>query len=80
MDHDTESSIITDERGVAPLIGFILLFAIGVVAFSGYQAVQVPQQNAATEFQHSQDVQNDLIGVRSSISTAGQADVSQFPT
>lgn len=69
---------VTDERAVAPVIGFILLFAIGVIAFSGYQAVQVPQQNAETEFQHYQDVQNDLTVVRNAVSRAGQQNQSQF--
>jgi len=71
-------AFLTDERAVAPVVGFVLLFGIGVIAFSGYQAVQVPQQNAETEFQHYQDVQNDLIVVRNAISRAGQQNQSQF--
>lgn len=73
----TDSSFAEDTRAVAPLIGFILLFGIGVIAFSGYQAVQVPQQNAETEFQHHQDVQNDLIVIRNAILRAGQQNQSQ---
>lgn len=75
---DTGYSLSADERGVAPLIGFILLFGLLVTAFAGYQATAVPQQNADTEFQHFQDVQDDMIVVRNSISTAGQADTEQF--
>lgn len=67
-----------DDRAVAPIIGFILLFGILTIAFAGYQAEQVPQQNAETEFQHYQDVQNDLIVVRNAISRAGQQNQSQF--
>lgn len=67
-----------DTRAVAPLIGFILLFGIGVLALSGYQAVQVPQQNAETEFQHYEEVQNDLTVVRNAISRAGQQQERQF--
>lgn len=67
-----------DTRAVAPVIGFILLFGIGVLAFSGYQAVQVPQQNAETEFQHQENVRNDLTVVRNAISRAGQQNQSQF--
>lgn len=73
----TDSLFVEDARAVAPLIGFILLFGIGVIAFSGYQAVQVPQQNAETEFQHHQDVQNELIVVRNAILRAGQQNQSQ---
>jgi hypothetical protein len=75
---DTGHSVSADERAVAPLIGFILLFGLLVTAFAGYQATAVPQQNADTEFQHFQDVQDDMIVVRNSISTAGQADTEQF--
>jgi len=67
-----------DDRAVAPLIGFILLFGILSIAFAGYQAERVPQQNAETEFQHYQDVQNDLVVVRNAILRAGQQDQSQF--
>jgi hypothetical protein len=75
-----DSSLIQDNRGVAPVIGFILLFGFLIIALSGYQAYNVPQQNSEVEFQHFQEVRNDLVNVRSSISTAGQADVSQYPT
>lgn len=71
-------AFLRDDRAVAPVVGFVLLFGIGVIAFSGYQAVQVPQQNAETEFQHYENVQNDLIVVRNAISRAGQQSQSQF--
>ena len=71
-------TFLRDDRAVAPVVGFVLLFGIGVIAFSGYQAVQVPQQNAETEFQHYENVQNDLIVIRNAISRAGQQNQSQF--
>jgi hypothetical protein len=67
-----------DTRAVAPLVGFVLLFGLFVVAFSGYQASAVPQQTAETELQHYQDVQNDLIVVRNAVSRAGQQNQRQF--
>lgn len=67
-----------DDRAVAPIIGIILLFGIFFIGFAGYQAEYVPQQNAETEFQHYQDVQNDLIVVRNAISRAGQQNQNQF--
>ena len=73
-----DTSFVADRRAVAPVVGFVLLFGIAILAFSGYQATQVPQQNAETEFQHYQDVQNDLIVVRNAISRAGQQNQSQF--
>jgi len=67
-----------DDRAVAPIIGVILLFGIFFIGFAGYQAEYVPQQNAETEFQHYQDVQNDLTVVRNAISRAGQQNQNQF--
>ncbi|QZA89134.1 hypothetical protein K0C01_02985 [Salinarchaeum sp. IM2453] len=73
---NTESSsgrsLREDTRAVTPLIGFILLFGIAVVAFAGYQATTVPEQNLQTEFQHHQDVQDDMIDVRSGILSAAE--------
>ncbi|WP_188787054.1 hypothetical protein [Halobellus salinus] len=76
----SDSVLRQDDRGVAPLIGFIILFGFFIIALSSYQAYIIPQQNSEVEFQHFEEVRNDMIEVRSSISTAGQADVSQFPT
>ena len=67
-----------DDRAVAPIIGVILLFGIFFIGFAGYQAEYVPQQNAETEFQHYQDVQNDLTVVRNAVSRAGQQNQPQF--
>ncbi len=67
-------------RAQSTVIGVVLLFGIAIIAFSSYQAVQIPDQNAQIEYQHFQDVQNDLIAVRSGIAEAGQADVSQYRT
>jgi hypothetical protein len=65
---------------VSSVIGFILLFGILVIAFVGYQAQVVPQQNAETEFEHFQENRNELIDLRSAILTAGTSDRPQFPT
>lgn len=74
------SSFKKDNRGVSELIGIIVLFGFLIVALAGYQAQVVPQQNAEIEFQHFQEIQNDLVEVRSAISTAGQSGVAQYPT
>jgi len=75
---DSNTTFGDDRRAVTAVLGLILIFAILVITLTIYQAQIVPQQNAQIEFQHYQDVQNDLIQLRNSISTAGQADTSQF--
>ena len=56
-----------DERAQSTLVGFILLFGILTIAFSSYQAVVVPNQNAEVEFNHFQDVQDDFTEFRSTL-------------
>jgi len=73
-------SLFKDSRGVSEVIGFLLVFSLVIILISVNQAQFIPQENSEIEFQHYQDVQNDMIEVRSSISTAGQANVSQYPT
>ena len=75
-----DSSFRDDSRGVSELIGFILMFAILIILLSIHQAQFVPQENKEIEFQHFQEVTDNMVEVRSSISTAGQANVSQYPT
>lgn len=59
-----------DQRGQAIQIGAILLFAFLVLAFAGYQAVLVPDQNAAVEAAHAQQVADDVVDLRSAVVTA----------
>ena len=75
-----DMSLQDDTRAVAPLVGFILLFGFLVIAFTGYQAQVVPQQNAETEFEHFQQNHNEMVEFRSAILTAGASDRPQFPT
>ena len=76
----TSRRFAADNRAVSAVIGFILIFGILVLLLTVYQAQIVPQQNAQTEFEHFEDSKNELIELRNTISTAGQADVSQFPS
>ena len=73
-------TLATDRRGVSEVVGFILVFGFLILALTTYQATVVPQQNAQTEFQHFEDVRNEMIELRNAVSMAGQADVSQFPS
>jgi hypothetical protein len=54
----------TDERGVTVQIGTVLLFAVLIVLLSTYQASVVPQQNEQVEFNHNQQVQNQMQDLR----------------
>ncbi len=75
-----DALVSDDTRAVTPVLAFVLLFGIGVIAFSGYQAYQVPQQNQAVEFEHLQTVENDLVQVRAAVLRAGQSDVRELAT
>ena len=77
---DSRKTLASDRRGVSEVVGFILVFGFLILALTAYQATVVPQQNAQTEFQHFEEVRNEMIELRNAVSTAGQADVSQFPS
>jgi len=77
---DSSVRFVDDTRAVSAVIGFILIFGILVLLLTTYQAAIVPQQNAQTEFEHFEDNRNEMIQLRNAISTAGQSDVSQFPS
>lgn len=56
-----------DERAQAIQVAAIVLFGVVVVTFSLYQANVVPADAAMTEYEHSQRVQTQLLGLRTSI-------------
>jgi len=53
-----------DERGQAIQIGAVILFSFVVIGFSLYQATVVPDQNSEVEFNHNQNVQQDMLSYR----------------
>lgn len=65
-------TLIDDRRGVSEVIGVLLIFSFLVIAFVGYQAAIVPGQNAEVEFQHSQAVEDDFLGVRAAVLNANE--------
>ena len=69
-----------DTRGQSVQVGVIILFSFAIIAFTSYQAVIVPQQNQQVEFDHSQNVQSDLIDLRNSIVRAGNGEQSGATT
>ena len=56
-----------DTRGVSALVGAVLLLGILVIALASYQAVIVPQQNAQTEFDHNQQVEDEMVDFRNAL-------------
>lgn len=65
-----------DDRGQAIQIGAILLFSFAVVGLSVYQATVIPNQNAEVEFDHSQQVQSDMVDLRNGIVRAANANAN----
>jgi len=80
IDKRDSQAFVTDRRAVSAVVGFILIFGILMLTLTVYQAQIVPQQNAQTEFTQYEETRDELIEVRNAISTAGQANVSQFPS
>ncbi|WP_436931455.1 hypothetical protein [Halosimplex halobium] len=63
-----------DDRGQSIQIGAVLIFAALILLLSLYQATIVPQQNEQVEFDHSQQVQSDLLDLRNAVvSTFGES-------
>jgi len=66
-----------EDRGVAPVIGFILIFSFLIIAFSIYQGVIIPDQNKQAEFQHNERTQGQLLNLQDAIRRTGTTGVSQ---
>jgi len=60
-------SFLTDDRAQALQIGAVLLFGLLIILFTFWQAFVVPDQNEEVEFNHNQDVQQQMTEVRSTI-------------
>jgi hypothetical protein len=56
-----------DDRGQALQVGAVLLFGILIVLFTFWQAFVVPDQNRQVEFNHNQEIQQQMTQVRSTI-------------
>ncbi|WP_049900415.1 Ig-like domain-containing protein [Halococcus agarilyticus] len=66
-----------DERGVSPVVGFVLIFALIMLVFTLYQADVVPAQNAEVEFKHSQEVAGDMEQLSAAVGSTGPDTVPQ---
>jgi|GEM_PF-697500 len=67
-----------DRRGQSVVIGTVILFGFLILALSLYQVQVVPQQNGQVEFQHFEEVRNDLVELRAGILQAGSSERPQF--
>lgn len=61
------------DRGQSTLVGFILIFGFLLVSYSLFQAYVIPNQNAEVEYQHYQDVREDMTDVYAEIVTLGES-------
>jgi FlaG/FlaF family flagellin (archaellin) len=69
-----------DERGVSPVVGFVLMFALVMIVFTLYQSSVVPAQNEEVEFKHSQTVEGEMSELNDAIQQAGTSGVPQSAT
>ncbi len=56
-----------DTRGQAVQVGAVLLLGVAVIAFSGYQATVVPQQNEGVELRHAEEIGGQMTEFRNAI-------------
>lgn len=62
-----------DDRGQAVQIGFILIFGILIITLSIFQGAIVPNQNRTVEFNHYQEVRNDMTVLYTEIVSLGSS-------
>jgi len=66
-----------DDRGQSIQVGAILLFGILIIAMATYQTTVVPSQNKQVEFNQNQDVQDDMVNLRSGVIDAADSGNSE---
>lgn len=73
--------IQNSSKGVAPVIGFMLILAILFLAAAQYQVNVVPVQERSAEIDHYSEITEDMSGLRSSIiqsSSSGQIQTQEL--
>jgi len=73
-------SLSRDRRGQSVVVGTVILFGFFILALSLYQVQIVPQENAQVEFEHFQEVRNDMVDLRAGVLQAGSTDRRQYQT
>lgn len=56
-----------DARSVSPVIGVVLMLAVGILLVGVLQATAIPALNAQLEFEHNQKAQADVVELASAI-------------
>lgn len=69
-----------DNRGQSIQIGAVILFGAAVVALSVYVATVVPQENKQVEFNHYENVKNQLSEIRSALENVKGDGVTETET
>jgi len=64
---------LPDDRGQSIQIGAVLLFAVLIILLALWQAVIVPNQNEEIEFNHNEDLQQQMTELRSTVNTMPDA-------
>ena len=70
-------TFLHDKRAVSEVLGAILVFGILIAALGIYQAFIVPQANEQVEFSHNQEIQKDLVDLKSTIQAVERTGSSQ---
>jgi hypothetical protein len=70
----------TNTRAQSVQIGAILLFGVLVILFSSWQAFGIPDQNKDVEFNHNQDVQQQMTELRTTVNSMPDASVTRSVT
>jgi len=75
--HSERGAFALDDRGVSPVVGALLLFAIGVMLVATLQVTAVPALNEQVEFRHSERVQSDLVGISAAVDRTAATGLGQ---
>ena len=67
----------SDDRGVSEVVGAILVFGILVALLGIIQTQAVPVANQEVEFNHNQELQEDIIDLQEAISRSGARGTSE---
>jgi hypothetical protein len=59
--------IVTDDRAQAVQIGAVLLFGVLIIFLSFYQAFVIPDQNEEIEFNHNEELRQQMTELRSTV-------------
>lgn len=69
--------MIEDNRGQSIQIGAVLLFGVLIIGLSVWQASIIPSQNENVEFNHNEDVQDQMNELRSTINSMADASITR---